>query len=153
MDNVTLPHLTRLARAYIFQNRPRERSLMADMATATRLKSTGPGQSVMQLSGGNQQKVLFARAVAGRPKVLLLDEPTRGVDVGAKFDIYRLIRQFCDDGLGVIVASSDLPELIGLCDRIGVLQSGRLAHLVPTDNLSEAALLSLCYDTDQKASA
>ncbi len=152
-ENVTLPHLTQLARGRFFQNRPRERTLMADMAAAVRLKSTGPGQAVMQLSGGNQQKVLFARAIAGRPKVLLLDEPTRGVDVGAKFDIYRLIRQFCDAGLGVIVASSDLPELIGLCDRIGVLHRGRLAHLVRNDGLIEAALLSLCYDTDQKASA
>jgi ABC-type sugar transport system ATPase subunit len=124
------------------------------MAEAVRLKSTGPAQPVSQLSGGNQQKVLFARAIAGSPKVLLLDEPTRGVDVGAKFDIYRLIRQFCDQGLAVIMASSDLPEVIGLSDRIAVLQSGRLAHLVDNDDLTEAALLALCYDnTDRKAFA
>ncbi len=154
VENVTLPHLTTLARANRFQNRPRERALLSRMAEAVRLKSTGPAQPVSQLSGGNQQKVLFARAIAGSPKVLLLDEPTRGVDVGAKFDIYHLIRQFCDDGLAVIVASSDLPEIIGLSDRIAVLQSGHLAHLVPNSEMTEAALLSLCYDQSAtKASA
>jgi ABC-type sugar transport system ATPase subunit len=154
VENVTLPHLTALARARRFRNRPRERALLADVAMAVRLKSNGPAQPVGQLSGGNQQKVLFARAIAGAPQVLLLDEPTRGVDVGAKFDIYRLIRQFCDDGLAVIVASSDLPEIIGLSDRIAVLQSGHLAHLVPNRDMTEATLLSLCYDQPPaKASA
>lgn len=153
-DNVVLPHLAALARAMVFPDRGRERRLVADMGTSVRLKSTGAAQSVGQLSGGNQQKVLFARAIGGDPRVLLLDEPTRGVDIGARFDIYRLIRQLCDQGLAVIMASSDLPEVIGLSDRIAVLQSGRLAHLVDNDGLTEAALLGLCYDTtDRKAFA
>jgi ribose transport system ATP-binding protein len=153
-DNVVLPHLAALARSMVFPNRGRERRLVTEMGTAVRLKSTGAGQAVGQLSGGNQQKVLFARAIGGGPRILLLDEPTRGVDIGAKFDIYRLIRQFCDQGLAVIMASSDLPEVIGLSDRIAVLQSGRLAHLVDNNDLTEAALLALCYDTtDRKALA
>jgi ABC-type sugar transport system ATPase subunit len=100
---------------------------------------------VTELSGGNQQKVVFARAMAGNPRVLLLDEPTRGVDVGARADIYRLIRAACDSGTAVIVASSDLPELLGLADRIAILHQGRLGPVVANDGLTEAGLLTLCY--------
>jgi ABC-type sugar transport system ATPase subunit len=139
-ENVTLPHLPRL-----FRNRRTELTLTRDFTTTTRLKSSGPHQRVTELSGGNQQKVVFARAMAGAPKVLLLDEPTRGVDVGARADIYRLIRQACDTGTAVILASSDLPELLGLSDRIAILQKGRLATIVPNDGLTESALLTLCY--------
>jgi ribose transport system ATP-binding protein len=152
IENVTLPHLAGLSRAFGFQDRARERGVVAEMSTAVRLRSTGPLQPVGELSGGNQQKVIFARAIAGNPRVLLLDEPTRGVDVGAKFDIYRLIRQLCDRGLAVIVASSDLPEIIGLSDRIAVMQSGRMAHLVQNEGLTEAGLLTLCYDPAGSAS-
>jgi ABC-type sugar transport system ATPase subunit len=141
-ENVTLPHLPGTLR-----NRRAERALTARFAAMTRLKSTGPDQRVTELSGGNQQKVVFARAIAGQPRVLLLDEPTRGVDVGARADIYRLIREACDTGTAVILASSDLPELIGLSDRIAVLHRGRLAHMVAGAGLTEAALLTLCYES------
>lgn len=141
-ENVTLPHLQRL-----WRSRRTERALTRDFTTTTRLKSTGPQQRVTELSGGNQQKVVFARAMAGAPKILLLDEPTRGVDVGARADIYRLIREACDTGTAVILASSDLPELTGLADRIAVLQKGRLAHLVRNDGLTDSDLLTLCFGT------
>ncbi len=139
-DNVTLPHLARL-----WRSRRAERALTQQHTATTRLKSTGPHQRVTELSGGNQQKVVFARAIAGAPKVLLLDEPTRGVDVGARADIYKLIRDACATGTAVLLTSSDLPELIGLSDRIAVLQKGRLAHLVHNDGLTESSLLTLCY--------
>lgn len=145
-DNVTLPHLARLSHWGVFLDRRAERRRVELHGSDVRLKSSGPSQPVVQLSGGNQQKVLFARALAGQPQVLLLDEPTRGVDIGAKFDIYRLIRRLADDGISVILASSDLPELLGLSDRIAVLQDGRLAHLLQNEALSEADLLELCYD-------
>jgi ribose transport system ATP-binding protein/rhamnose transport system ATP-binding protein len=83
--------------------------------------------------------------MAGTPRVLLLEEPTRGVDVGARADIYRLIRDACDSGAAVILASTDLPELIGLADRIAILRQGRLGPVVPNDGLTEADLLTLCY--------
>jgi ABC-type sugar transport system ATPase subunit len=120
--------------------------VVADTSTKVRLKAQGAGQPVAELSGGNQQKVLFARALAGRPKLLLLDEPTRGVDVGAKADIYALIRGLAGEGTAVIVASSDLPELIGLCDRIAVLQGGKIAREIATQGLTEAGLLSAIYE-------
>ena len=83
-----------------------------------------PGARVVNLSGGNQQKVVFAKELLSAPRLLLLDEPTRGVDVGAKAEIYRQLRELADQGLGVLVASSELPELLGLCDRIVVMQAG-----------------------------
>ena len=83
-----------------------------------------PGARVVNLSGGNQQKVVFAKELLSAPRLLLLDEPTRGVDVGAKAEIYRQLRELAGQGLGVLVASSELPELLGLCDRIVVMQAG-----------------------------
>lgn len=144
-ENVTLPHLAGLARGGVFVNHRAETALVAEQGTAVRLRAASPRQQCDHLSGGNQQKVLFARAMAGRPRVLLLDDPTRGVDVGAKYDIYRLIRGQARSGVAVILTSSDLTEVLGLSDRIAVLQEGRLAHLIANDALSEAELLTLCY--------
>jgi ribose transport system ATP-binding protein len=84
-----------------------------------------PEAKVVNLSGGNQQKVVFAKELMSDPGLLLLDEPTRGVDVGAKAEIYRRLRSLAEQGLGVLVASSELPELIGLCDKIIVMHAGQ----------------------------
>jgi energy-coupling factor transporter ATP-binding protein EcfA2 len=120
------------------------------LAQAVRLKAQSQAQVAAELSGGNQQKVLFARALAGPPVVLLLDEPTRGVDVGAKFDIYGTIRGLTAQGVGVVMVSSDLPELIGLSDRIGILQGGRLTQILPAEGLTEGALLAHCMEGFQE---
>jgi ribose transport system ATP-binding protein len=144
-DNITLPHLRHLARGGILLNHERERRTSVDMSESVRLKAAGVNQATWQLSGGNQQKTVFARALAGSPQVLLLDEPTRGVDVGAKFDIYTLIRAINARGTGIIMVSSDLLELIGMCDRILIVRDGALVHTVRADKLTENELLSLCY--------
>jgi ABC-type sugar transport system ATPase subunit len=102
-----------------------------------------PGQEMRTLSGGNQQKTLLARWLAASPKVLIVDEPTRGIDVGAKVEIHRLLRDFAATGRGVIVVSSEMPELIGLCDRILVLREGRLAGEVAGPAATEQALIHL----------
>lgn len=146
-ETVALPHLSRLSRLG-FLRKAATRRLVGRLSGDVRLKATGPDQPVAELSGGNQQKVLFARALAGEPSVLLLDEPTRGVDVGAKFDIYALIRDLSARGAAVIVVSSDLPELIGLSDRIAVLNAGRITQTLPAAGLTEAALLAACYQKD-----
>ena len=102
-------------------------------------------QLALELSGGNQQKVVFAKALSGSPKLLLLDEPTRGVDVGAKFDIYTIIREMTAKGMAVILVSSDLPELIGMCDRIAIMREGAIIEIVEAQGLLEEDLINRCY--------
>ena len=143
--NVSLPHLNRLSRLRWFLDPGKERKRVVEMGRRVRLKASGPWQKVRTLSGGNQQKVLLARAVAGAPRVLLLDEPTRGVDVAAKFDIYAFLREVTAAGPGAVVVSSDHEELLRLCSRVAVLREGRIAATVPTEGLTPQRLLALCY--------
>jgi rhamnose transport system ATP-binding protein len=108
-----------------------ERSLTMDFVRDLGIKASGPDASGASLSGGNQQKVSLARWLATKPKVLLLDEPTQGVDVGAKSEIHRIIRRLAKEGLAVLMISSDLPEVLGMSDRIGVMRGGTLVALLP----------------------
>jgi ribose transport system ATP-binding protein len=144
-ENVTLSHLTQQSRGGTWLDRRGERVFATSLGEIMRLKSAGPRQLVGELSGGNQQKVVFARALGGKPRLVLLDEPTRGVDVGAKFDIYRSLRELTAEGVAVILASSDLPELLGMADRIAVLREGRIAAMVEAEGLGEDELVNLCY--------
>jgi ABC-type sugar transport system ATPase subunit len=143
--NVSLPHLRRLSRLSAFLNRQAEHKEASDVGRRVRLRATGPRQRVWRLSGGNQQKVMFARAIAGAPTVLLLDEPTRGVDISAKFDIHALLREMAGTGEAILVSSSDLEELIALSGRIAILINGRISQTVPAVGLTPARLLELCY--------
>ncbi len=144
-ENVTLPHLDQRSFAGSILTTGAERRFAAGLGAEVRLRASGPKQLARELSGGNQQKVVFARALGGNPKLLLLDEPTRGVDVGAKFDIYSIIRDMTAKGMAVILVSSDLPELIGMCDRIAVMRDGAIADIVSARGLKEDDLLNLCY--------
>jgi ABC-type sugar transport system ATPase subunit len=146
-DNVVLPHLGPLSRGGMVLKPRTSQRLSDQIGSSVKLKTTGQNQIVRELSGGNQQKTVFARALAWSPRVLLLDEPTRGVDVGAKYDLYHLIRDRSAQGLGIMIVSSELPELIGLCDRILIMHGGRLINTVAAEGLSEADLLTLCYGT------
>tara|TARA_R110000751_G_scaffold288076_4_gene393391 strand:+ start:255200 stop:256699 length:1500 start_codon:yes stop_codon:yes gene_type:complete len=146
VDNINLPHLQKLSFAAGFLSRRRERRFADALGKKVRLKSGGMNQACYQLSGGNQQKVVFARALGDAPELLLLDEPTRGVDVGAKFDIYTLIRERSAEGAAVVMTSSDLPELIGMCDRILIMREGAQHSIIETDGLSPADLLAKFYD-------
>src|SRR5262249_35265104 len=97
-----------------------------DTVSRLGVRTAGIDAAITSLSGGNQQKAIIGRWLLTRPKVLLLDDPTRGIDVGAKAELYRLMDQLCRDGLGIIVTASELPELLTLCDRILVLCEGLL---------------------------
>ncbi|MFY1709401.1 sugar ABC transporter ATP-binding protein [Tritonibacter scottomollicae] len=108
-----------------------------------RIAIPGPRHGVAGLSGGNQQKILFARWARASRHVLILDEPTRGVDVCARMEIYGIIRQLANEGLGILVISSDLPEVVGLCDRVGVLREGRVTGEVAGAELTEQRIMSL----------
>ena len=146
VDNIALPHLKKFTRVGGVISRRQEKAHSAGLGKAVALKSDGLDQPVYQLSGGNQQKVVLARAIGDQPNVLLLDEPTRGVDVGAKFDIYSLIRDLSAAGTGVVVTSSDLPELIGLCDRILIIRDFAQHTIIPTKDLTPAGLLAKFYE-------
>jgi ABC-type sugar transport system ATPase subunit len=106
-----------------------------------RIKTRGPEVPVAALSGGNQQKVVLARCLLIRPGVLLLDEPTRGIDVGAKSEIYRLIGELVREGMGVLLASSEMPELLALCDRVLVLSEGRISAVLDREEATQERIL------------
>lgn len=108
-----------------------------------RIKTPSPDKKIVELSGGNQQKCIVARWITTNPKVLILDEPTKGIDVGAKSEFYNMICQFAKQGLGVILISSELPEVIGLSDRIIVMKSLKIAGEVSREEATESRLLSL----------
>lgn len=160
-DNITLPHLGAMSRGGVFVNRAREQRTTERLGAVVRLKSRGSSQMIRELSGGNQQKALFARALAaerkdttgsGQLRVMLLDEPTRGVDIGAKADIYTLLREMAMRGIGIVMASSDLGELIGVCDRVIVMRAGRQTAVLDSIDLTQERLLAACYGTDEDES-
>ncbi|MBQ2897496.1 MAG: ATP-binding cassette domain-containing protein [Clostridia bacterium] len=107
------------------------------------VKTPSSTAKIRNLSGGNQQKVILGRWLLNEPEVFLLDEPTRGIDVGAKFEIYQLIIDLASKGKGIIVVSSEMPELLGICDRILVMSNGRVAGIEPVTNLSQEKIMEL----------
>jgi ribose transport system ATP-binding protein len=125
-DNIALPVLRSLSRLGVVRAGD-ERALAGRYVRDLRIRTTGAEQLVLELSGGNQQKVVLAKWLAARVDVLFLDEPTRGIDVGAKQEIYRLIGRLAEEGVGVVLISSELPEIVGLADRVLVMRGGRIA--------------------------
>jgi ABC-type sugar transport system ATPase subunit len=126
LENLSMVHLADFAWAGVI-DRPREYRDAEAKARELGIKASSLQAAVETLSGGNQQKVVLGKWLMKTPRVLLLDEPTRGIDVGAKAEIYRLIRELTRRGMAVLMASSELPEILGLSDRIVVLRQGRVA--------------------------
>ena len=120
-----------------------ESSLIEDYTARFRIRTPTPEQRVCLLSGGNQQKVVLAKWLASKPRVLIVDEPTRGVDVGTKAEIYALMRELAAQGLAILVISSDLPEILTISDRILVMREGRLAGELSFDEASEERIMAL----------
>jgi len=119
----------------------RENSLVRRFFESLGIKARSPSDAILSLSGGSQQKVVLARWLATEPKMLLLDEPTRGIDVGTKAEIHRLIRELADDGLGIILISSELPELLALSDKVYVLHEGRMTAAFGHEEATEEEVL------------
>lgn len=139
-DNMWLGALRGLG---LMRQAPRERSVVERLAERLQLRASSLAQDAGELSGGNQQKVMIGRWLAAGVDTLLIEQPTRGVDVGAKAEIYGLLRTFVQQGGAVLALSSDLLELIGLCDRILVVRGGRIVGDVPAETASEEGLLAL----------
>ncbi|GIF10178.1 sugar ABC transporter ATP-binding protein [Actinoplanes teichomyceticus] len=140
--NMTLATFSQLARAG-FTNAKRERDESDRVARSLDLRPRDVGRPAGTLSGGNQQKVVVGRWLLGDTRVLLLDEPTRGVDVGARAELYRVIRRLADDGVGVLLVSSEVPEVLGLADRVLVMREGRVIRAAPATDLDEDTVLGL----------
>ena len=130
-----------------------ENALALDFIRDLAVKCAGPGAPAGSLSGGNQQKVSLARWLAAKPMVLILDEPTQGVDVGAKSEIHRIIRRLAKDGLAVIMISSDLPEVLGMSDRIGVMRGGTLTAILPGHSDPHAVMAAALGQGENKGAA
>nr|WP_243123764.1 sugar ABC transporter ATP-binding protein [Thermaerobacter sp. FW80] len=139
-ENLTLAALPLLSRAGWVSHRA-ERQLARDLVRRLAIRCRDEEQVVAELSGGNQQKAVLARWLAIKPRVLLLDEPTRGVDISAKVELYTLINSLAEDGVAIVMASSDLSELLGMCDRIMVMAGGRIVKELPAANASKEAVL------------
>lgn len=147
-ENLTAASLRRYWDGVRLRSR-QERSEALEMIDRFLIKTDGPDQVIEQLSGGNQQKVILARWLQRNPKVLLLDEPTQGVDVGARAEIYRLVRKASAGGAGALVVASDFEELVLVCDRVVVLKHGRIRAQVAGADLTVHRLTELVYETEQ----
>ncbi|GAA5172218.1 sugar ABC transporter ATP-binding protein [Modicisalibacter zincidurans] len=140
-DNISLNNLTQFQAALPFIRRNEESRTAAKLMASVRVKAPGPETPVGELSGGNQQKVVIARWLGHRCKVLIFDEPTRGIDVGAKAEIYALMKELTAKGVAIILISSELPEVIGLCDRAAVFHHGRIAAELKGGDLNSQTIM------------
>ena len=141
-DNIALPNRRFLARAGVL-NPKRQHGYAMELADTVGLRPPNVKRDAGDYSGGNQQKVVLAKWLGRKPRVIVLDEPTRGVDVGAKAEIHRLIRDLADGGTAVLIISSDLPELLDLADVIHVIRDGRIAGTLAHDEADERTVMSL----------
>ena len=149
-ENISLPHLRRWSRAGVI-DAARERRTVAEQIARLRVRTPSMAQPVGLLSGGNQQKVVFARWLLAAPRAYLFDEPTQGVDVETKLELYRMIRALADGGAAVLVVSSDVLELIGLSDRIAVFSRGAIAAEFPAAEATEARVIGASVVTEHAA--
>ncbi len=148
--NITLAALGQFSSAFSVVDEAREQQAIGEAMARLKVKTASPELAIGRLSGGNQQKAVLAKCLLLNPRILILDEPTRGIDIGAKYEIYKLINQLAQQGIAIIVISSELPEVLGLSDRVLVMHQGQLkADLINRDltqeKIMEAALRSEHY--------
>lgn len=152
-QNMTLPSLPRLARWRIFVDEARERQMVEKYQAALRIKMASPRVAIGTLSGGNQQKVLLARCMALRPKVLIVDEPTRGIDIGAKSEVHQLLSTMAESSIALIVISSEMSEVLALSDRIVVFREGCISGILDEQAATEGRLMQLMAISTPTAAA
>jgi ABC-type sugar transport system ATPase subunit len=140
-ENETLASLAQVARLG-FLNLRRERALASEITDRLGVRTPSIEQEVNNLSGGNQQKVVIAKWLATKPRILILDEPTRGIDVGAKAEVHALMTRLARDGVSILMISSELPEILGMSDRILVMRQGRLTGEFSRAEASQEAIMA-----------
>ena len=136
-----------------FLNRKHEVQLSKDMINRLGIKTPGDQQQARLLSGGNQQKLVIAKWLALNPLVLLMDEPTRGIDVGAKGEIYSLMEELAESGVSILFVSSEMEEIVSISDRVIVMHEGHISGELMRGELSEEAVMQLATGSSQKAAA
>ncbi|CVI18464.1 L-arabinose transport ATP-binding protein araG [Agrobacterium fabacearum CFBP 5771] len=151
LHNTTLANLAGVSKASVIDD-IKEMKVASDFRTRLRIRSSGIFQETVNLSGGNQQKVVLSKWLFSNPDVLILDEPTRGIDVGAKYEIYTIINQLAADGKGVLMISSEMPELLGNCDRIYVMNEGRIVAELPKGEASQESIMRAIMRSGEKNS-
>ncbi len=147
-DNITLTNLDAISDAGVV-NEPKEMTVTGEYREKLNIKCSSILQLAVNLSGGNQQKVVLSKWLFANPEILILDEPTRGIDVGAKFEIYTIINRLASEGKGIIMISSELPEILGVCDRIYVMREGKIVGEMPAAEASQEAIMK-CIMTQQE---
>ncbi len=152
-SNVSALNLGQVSTSWGTVDRRQENEQANRLGDRLGLKRGGIDHPVSSLSGGNQQKVAIAKMLSVNPRVIFLDEPTRGVDVGAKSEIHRILRDLARNGVGIVVVSSELPELIGLCDRVLVIREGLISGEVEDETLTEESIMRLASFTERTGTA
>ncbi|MBI3170929.1 MAG: ATP-binding cassette domain-containing protein [Chloroflexi bacterium] len=140
-NNITLTNLDKIADMRLVVNEPKEISVTSTYRDSLNIKCSSILQLALNLSGGNQQKVVLSKWLFADPDILILDEPTRGIDVGAKYEIYTIINRLAAEGRGIILISSELPEILGVCDRIYTMSEGRIVGEVPAREASQETIM------------
>jgi putative multiple sugar transport system ATP-binding protein len=149
LHNTTLANLLGISKGTVIDD-IKEMKVASDFRSRLRIRSSSIYQEAVNLSGGNQQKVVLSKWLFSNPDVLILDEPTRGIDVGAKYEIYSIINQLAADGKGVLMISSEMPELLGTCDRIYVMNEGRIVAELPKKEASQETIMRAIMRSGEK---
>lgn len=150
-DNITLANLGAVSRNGVI-NEPKELTVTREYKDKLNIKCSSILQLALNLSGGNQQKVVLSKWLFSNPDILILDEPTRGIDVGAKYEIYTIINQLANEGKAIIMISSELPEILGVCDRIYVMRDGKIVGEMPAKEASQETVMKhIMFDQEVPA--
>jgi ribose transport system ATP-binding protein len=142
-NNISLTNLASISDRYHVINKGKEKSLAANAINELKIRCFHQTQECGKLSGGNQQKVVFAKWVYTNPRILILDEPTRGVDVGAKKEIYNIINELAAKGVAIIMVSSELPEILGMSDRIMIIREGTVRGVLNKEEANQEKIMTL----------
>lgn len=142
-ENITMSMIETVAGKIGIFNKNKEKSIVEDLIRKLQIKTESIDTTVGNLSGGNQQKIVLAKWFGKERQVILLDEPTRGVDVGTKFEIYQLINELAEQGMGIVMVSSELSEIIGMCDRALVMKDGRIRGILTKEELTEENIIKI----------
>jgi putative multiple sugar transport system ATP-binding protein len=148
--NISLANLAGVALRGVIDKR-REAKVAEDYRRTLAIRTPGVQQKVLNLSGGNQQKVVLSKWLFTDPQVLVLDEPTRGIDVGAKYEIYQIMNDLAAQGRGVVMISSEMPELLGMCDRIYVMNEGRIVGELSRAEATQERIMAMILKTEGRA--